>query len=240
MHATGKVENCCSWNYSKQTVKCRDNIPKSPKTLTEVLNRKILRTSENARHTDVSQTDVELFKQQKIDETLSSKDDKLLHDFLMREFLLNPTTKAGRQDWLKLMVMKHSEYRSTFEKYIAEQNNCFTVIKQDPKIAKQTLLQLGSGDESEFLDEEPYHSVAQNFTELLDQMEYNKSLFSFIVGILPTGAAKDEVLLEIADMLVQHSFNTETGAVLPFHVLSSYMDDLLKEAKCLTDTSLVT
>ena len=64
-------------------------------------------------------------------------------------------------------------------------------------------------------------------------------MLSFIAGKLSESAVKNEVLLDIAEMLVKHSFNRETGAILPFHVLSFYMNDLFKEAKCPTDTSLV-
>ena len=186
-----------------------------------------------------------LFRQGIIDETLSSEDNKLLLDFLAREFSMEtPDRRPDDKDWLKLMLIKHYGNSSTFKEYIKPQSHCFTCMKQDSRMAKQTLLQLTSSGESEnddswYLDEEPNHSMAEHFTELLDQMKYNKFMFSFIVGKLSTSAVKEEVLLEIGEMLVKYSFNKETGAVLPFHVLSSYMDDLLKEAKCSTDTSLV-
>ena len=237
--------NRCPHNDHKKTVKCGDDAQKSLKTLTEVITGKILQTSKKAQHADLSQPKEKLFKRQTIDETLNSEDNKLLRYFLTREFLLeSPDQRPDDKDWLKLMLMKHSEDRGEFEKYVTEQSHCFTVIKQDPKIAEQTLLQFAAGgesedDHSESLDHEPNHSIAQHFTELLDQMEYNKSLFSFIVGKLSTSEVKEELLLEIAEMLVEHSFNKETGAILPFHVLSSYMDDLCKEAKCSTDKSLV-
>ena len=85
-----------------------------------------------------------------------------------------PERRPDDKDWLKLMLIKHFGDSNTLKEYITEQSNCFTCVKQDSRMAKQSLLQLASSSESEndtpeLLDQEHHHSTVQHFTELLDQ-----------------------------------------------------------------------
>ena len=74
-------------------------------------------------------------------------------------------------------------------------------------------------------------NVTQEFTELLARVEYNKTLFRFIIGKLADHPAlRDVILKEIASMIIQHSFDPETGAVLPFQEIASYLRDLKSES----------
>ena len=83
--------------------------------------------------------------------------------------------------------------------------------------------------ESNFPLQQP--NVTHEFTELLERVEYNKTLFRFIIGKLADHPAlRDVILKEIASMVIQHSFDPETGAVLPVQEIASYLTDLKRES----------
>ena len=74
----------------------------------------------------------------------------------------------------------------------------------------------------------PSQSVSQDFTELWDHIAAYSTLFRFVIGKLPPDLLQG-ILLEIVMLAVQHSFDESHGGVLPFSLLQSFIEDLLKE-----------
>ena len=85
--------------------------------------------------------------------------------------------------------------------------------------------------ETKSLSQQPTQYISQEFTQQLERVEYNKTLFRFIIGKLANHpAVRDVILKEMAVLLVQHSFDAETGGVLQIQEMASFVSDLKSES----------
>ena len=74
-------------------------------------------------------------------------------------------------------------------------------------------------------------SVTQQVQWLQDQANSMKVLFRFIIGKLKSNPEMaDQILGEIAEMLVEHAFHPKSGEVMSIHFIKQYILDLMSEA----------
>ena len=169
---------------------------------------------------------------------LNEEEQRVLAHYLVREFYMETPKewRAQEKSWLqKLLNLRPND----FKKYVFDQVELFKWLANNPQIAKQILLhdannhkihQSETGLETE-LYKQPYQHVSQEFTELLEKVEYNKTLFRFIIGKLTDRpAVRDIILQEIAILVVQHSFDPNNGGVLPINEMLWFVSDLKRES----------
>ena len=128
---------------------------------------------------------------------------------------------------------KHKEiavdiaYKYEIGKYTAILNKFSALVNQDPTTFGQKMLShaersLSSGETASF------QSVIPQIQWLQDQANSMKILFRFIVGKLE-GDLVSQILGEIAELLVEHAVDSDSGEALPIIFLVKYMEDLKTE-----------
>ena len=76
-----------------------------------------------------------------------------------------------------------------------------------------------------------FQSVTKQVQWLQDQANSMKILFRFIIGKLKSNPEMaDQILREIAEVLISHAFDQNSGEVLSVHFLKQYLTDLMTEA----------
>ena len=128
---------------------------------------------------------------------------------------------------------KHKEiaidiaYKYEIGKYTAILNKFSVLVNQDPTTFGQKMLShaersLSSGETASF------QSVIPQIQWLQDQANSMKIMFRFIVGKLE-GDLVSQILGEIAELLVEHAVDSDSGEALPIIFLVKYIQDLITE-----------
>ena len=121
--------------------------------------------------------------------------------------------------------------------YILDQKEMYKWLASNPEMGKQILIQVANFHKihPELQKESqvymPYQYIKQEFIQILERVEYNKTLFRFIIGKLADHpAVRDAILQEIASLVVQHSYEPDTGGILPINEMVGYISDLKSES----------
>ena len=175
-------------------------------------------------------------------EILTEEEKTALVNYLVKELLMETPKewRAQEKSWLEVLLRKSKTEPNEFKKYLIDQKKVLTWIANNPQMAKQALLQLATffkilhtnpDLETEYPFGQPYQYIAQEFTELLERVEYNKTVFCFIIGKLANHpAVRDVILQEMAVLILQHSFDVDNGGVLPVNEMLSFVWDLKCES----------
>ena len=175
-------------------------------------------------------------------EIMTEEEKTALVNYLVKELLMETPKewRAHEKSWLEVLLRKSKTEPNEFKKYLIDQKKVLTWIANNPQMAKQALLQLATffkilhtnpDLETEYPFGQPYQYIAQEFTELLERVEYNKTLFRFIIGKLTDHPAERDVILqEMAVLVLQHSFDVDNGGVLPVNEMLSFVWDLKRES----------
>ena len=166
-------------------------------------------------------------------ENLNEGEKEAMFDFIAQELLVDttPEWRAQQKAWVEGLT-EHDDQR-LFTYFMGVQQ-VVNWIKDDPDMAKQKLRDMAAVFTAQ--GNLPTQSVSQDFTHLWDHLGSYKTLFRFIIGKLSPELMR-EIILEIAALAVQHSFDKNTGGVLPFYLLKSLIEDLMKESKSTNDNS---
>ena len=158
-------------------------------------------------------------------EHLTREEKETVFDFIALELLLetSPEWRAQQKHWVENIDPRCEPVISTWFLGLQTVTNW---IQKDPDMAKEKLKEMAAVFTSN--GNLPTQSVSQDFTHLWDHLGSYKTLFRFIIGKL-SPELMQEILLEIAALAVQHSFDEGTGGVLPFYLLQSLVEDLLRE-----------
>ena len=144
--------------------------------------------------------------------------------------------RAHEKYWLNLLLRQHP---NDIKKYIAHQKELYMCLANNPEMAKQALLRDANFHirqsqkywKTELRLDQPYQCISQEFTQILERVEYNKTLFRFIIGKLADHpAVRDVIFKEIASMIIQHSFDPDMSGILPINEMLSYIMDLKHES----------
>ena len=153
-----------------------------------------------------------------------------------------------RVPWEALMAQFHEDASPKYEevlcpinegyasnKYLTDGKETLTTwLAKNPEVGRKTSLQVANFHKTLHSNDDleaafPY--VSQEFTPLLERVEYNKTLFRFIIGKLADHpAVRDVILQEMAVLLVQHSYDPDTDDVLPVQEIESFLWDLKSES----------
>ena len=158
-------------------------------------------------------------------EHLTREEKETVFDFIAQELLMEtaPEWRAQQKHWVENIDPRYDAVISTWFLGLQTVTNW---IQKDPDMAKQKLKEMAAVFISN--GNLPTQSVSQDFTHLWDHLGSYKTLFRFIIGKLSLELMQ-EILLEIAALAVQHSFDEGTGGVLPFYLLQSLVEDLMRE-----------
>ena len=172
-------------------------------------------------------------------EVLTEEEKTTFAHFLVKELLMETPKewRAHEKSWLGTLMNHQNEWKG----YFTDQKELWMWVANNPEMGKQTLLHQANyhkirqshpdlGNESR-LYQQPYLYISQEFTQQLERVEYNKTLFRFIIGKLADHpAVRDVILKEMAVLLVQHSFDADTGGVLPINEILTFIMDLKSES----------
>ena len=158
-------------------------------------------------------------------ETLNDEEKEAVFDFIGQELLVDttPDWRAQQKQWVQTLTDEDDERLTT---YFLGVQMVVSWIENDPDMAKQKLREMAATFTAQ--GNLPSQSVSQDFTQLWDHISAYNPLFRFIIGKLPAGLAQ-QILLEIAVMIVQHALDECSGGVLPFYLLQSLTEDFMKE-----------
>ena len=153
------------------------------------------------------------------------------------EALVTQFHEDASPKYKEVLFPTNEEYPS--KKYLTDGKETLTLVK-NPEVGRKTSLPaanfhktLHSNDDLEaaFPHRESHPYISQEFTPLLERVEYNKTLFRFIIGKLANHPTeRDDILQEMAVLLVQHSYDSDTGDVLPVQEMESFLWDLKSES----------
>ena len=147
------------------------------------------------------------------------------------EALVEQFNEDASPKYEEVLCRTNEEYPS--KKYLTDAMETGTSLAKNPEQVANFHKTLHSNDDLEAASpyREPYPYVSQEFTPLLERVEYNKTLFRFIIGKLANHpAVRDDILQEMAVLLVQHSYDSDTGDVLPVQEIESFLWDLKSES----------
>ena len=158
-------------------------------------------------------------------EVLTREEKEVIFDFIALELLIEtaPEWRAQQKHWVENIDPRCDAVISTWFLGLQTVTNW---IQKDPDMAKEKLKEMAAVFTSN--GNLPTQSVSQDFTHLWDHLGSYKTLFRFIIGKLSPELLQ-EILLEIALLAVRYSFDESTGGVLPFYLLQSLIEDLLRE-----------
>ena len=175
------------------------------------------------------------------DTILTKEEQRALLDFTLKEYLMQTPKewRAHEKKWLQILLRRDKRDQTAIPQYMLQLRSILYWIQEDPETAKEVLLKLadffknpqpGTAD-TEFHTRQPYQYISQDFHQLLNFIEYNKTLFRFIIGKLSNNIPlRDTILLEIAVLNIQYSFDANSGGVLPFYELLSFANDVKMES----------
>ena len=178
------------------------------------------------------------------DKVLTEEEQRVLAHYLLRELLMETPKewRAHEKSWLKMLLRKTKEKQNPtlLKNYILDQKEMYQWLASNPEMGKQILIQVANfhkihHSHPELLKESqfnmPYQYIAQEFSQLLERVEYDKTLFRFIIGKLANNpAVRDVILQEMASLVIQHSFDPDTGGILPITEMVRYISDLKSES----------
>ena len=166
-------------------------------------------------------------------DNLNEAEKEAMFDFIAQELLVDttPEWRAQQKAWVEGLTEQYDQILFTYFMGVQQVVNW---VKEDPDMAKQKLRDMAAVFTAQ--GNLPTQSVSQDFTHLWDHLGSYKTLFRFIIGKLSPKLMQD-ILLEIAALAVQHSFDKNNGGVLPFYLLKSLIEDLMKESKSTNDNS---
>ena len=173
---------------------------------------------------------------------LTEEEKTVLANYLVRDLLMETPKewRAHEKSWLQTLLRASQQDPNEFKKYLIDLKKVLEWLADNPDMVKQALLQLARflkilhsnpELETEHPYGQPYQYMAQDFAEILERVEYNKTLFRFIIGKLADHPPlRDVILQEMAVLVVQHSFDAENGGVLPVNEMVSLVWDLKHES----------
>ena len=165
-------------------------------------------------------------------EALNEGEKEAMFDYIAQEMLLDttPEWRAQQKRWVEGLT-EHDHHR--LFTYFSALPIVVSWIKDDPDMAKEKLK--GMAGIFTHQGNLPTQSVQQDFSHLWDHLGSYRTLFRFIIGKLPSHLVQ-EILLEITQLAVEHSFDANSGGVLPFDLLKSQLiEALAKENKSIKD-----
>ena len=166
---------------------------------------------------------------------LNSDEKTALVNYLVKDLLMETPKewRAHEKSWLQTLLKASKRDPNEFKKYLIDQKKVLEWLAHNPETAKQALLQLSRffkifhsnpGLETE-------HPYGQPYQYILERVEYNKTLFRFIIGKLADHPAlRDVILQEMAVLVLQHSFDANNGGVVPVNEMLSLVWDLKHES----------
>ena len=173
---------------------------------------------------------------------LTKEEQTVLAHYLVREIIME-TPKEWREhekDWLDRLLRQSKGNPNMLKNYILDQKELYKWLASNPEMGKQILIQVTNFHkihhsypelQKESQVNMPYQYISQEFSQLLERVEYNKTLFRFITGKLANHPATgDAILQEIASFVIQHSFDPDTGGILPINEIVRYISDLKSES----------
>ena len=166
-------------------------------------------------------------------ENLNEGEKEAMSDLIFNVLLVDTPSewKAQQKAWVESLT-EHDD--KIISNYFMGIQQVVTWIRDDADMAKQKLRDMAAVFRAQ--GNLPTQSVSQDFIHLWDHLISYKTLFRFIIGKL-SPELMQEILLEIAALAVQHSFDENNGAVVPFYLLKSLVEDLMKESKSINDNT---
>ena len=174
-------------------------------------------------------------------EVLNEKERDIFIHYLVKDNLMEAGEefRSKEKSVVKKLLMRSEQDPNTLKQYIMDVKELLTWLAKNPEMGTRSLLQLASfyklsrsnpDREIDFRHRHTYEVISLEFTDLLERVEQSKTLFRFIIGRLadhPT--IRETILQEMAVLVIQHSFDPDTGGVLSMQEMVSYVSDLKSE-----------
>ena len=167
---------------------------------------------------------------------LTEEEQTVLAHYLVREILMETPKewRAHEKAWLKWLLEDSKKNPNMLRNYMLDQMELYKWLASNPEIQLANIHKIGVWQpelQKEYQAKMRYHYIAYDFSQLLERIEYNKTLFRFIIGKLADHpAVRDVILQEIASFVIQHSFDPDNGSILPINEMVWYISDLKSES----------